>query len=231
MYTCHLSVIRTSVVRDVGGFREGYDGSQDHDLILRVSEVARRVVHIPEVLYHWRVIPGSAAGDANAKPYAADRRPQRRPGPCRPAGHRRARSTHGPAPGIYHVQRRLDPRASVSLVIPTIGKADLIWGSRRVFVVEAVRSLLATTDHPTLEVVVVYDDPTPAAVLDELRELAGDRLTLVPFTEPFNYSRKMNLGVLHAAATTWSCSTTTSRPSPRAGSSSWWPRCSSRTSG
>ena len=65
--------------------------------------------------------------------------------------------------------------------------------------VEAVRSLLATTDHPTLEVVVVYDEPTPTAVLDELREIAGDRLTLVPLRRgPFNYSRKMNLGVLHA---------------------------------
>ena len=53
-------------------FREGYDGSQDHDLVLRVTEVARRVVHIPEVLYHWRTIPGSAAADSNAKPYAAD---------------------------------------------------------------------------------------------------------------------------------------------------------------
>ena len=63
MYTSHLSVMRTSVVREVGGFREGYDGSQDHDLALRVGEVARRVVHIPEVLYHWRAVAGSAAGD------------------------------------------------------------------------------------------------------------------------------------------------------------------------
>ena len=197
MYTCHLSVIRTSVVRDIGGFREGYDGSQDHDLILRATEVARKVVHIPEILYHWRTIPGSAAGDANAKPYAAI------------AGRNAvqdhvdrlgidAEITHGQAPGIYHVQRRLDPSVSVSLIIPTIGKEDLIWGSRRVFVVEAVRSLLATTDHPTLEVVIVYDEPTPASVLDELREIAGDKLTLVRFTEEFNYSRKMNLGVLHA---------------------------------
>ena len=70
MYTSHLSVMRTEVVRRVGGFREGYDGSQDHDLALRVGEVARRVVHIPQVLYHWRSLPGSAAADINAKPYA-----------------------------------------------------------------------------------------------------------------------------------------------------------------
>jgi len=197
MYTCHFSVVRTSVVREIGGFREGYDGSQDHDLILRVGEVARRVVHIPEILYHWRTIPGSAAGDANAKPYAsiAGRNAVQdhldRVGVAADVG-------NGPVPGIYTVSRKLDPATSVSLVIPTIGKADLIWGSRRVMVVEAVRTLLAKTAHPTLEVVVVYDPPTPAQVLDELREIAGDRLTLVPFEGPFNYSQKMNLGVLRA---------------------------------
>jgi len=72
MYTSHLSVIRRSVVNQVDGFREGYDGSQDHDLVLRVTEQARRVVHIPHVLYHWRVVEGSAAGDESAKPYARE---------------------------------------------------------------------------------------------------------------------------------------------------------------
>ena len=60
--------MRTEVVRRVGKFREGYDGSQDHDLALRVGEVARRVVHIPEVLYHWRAVVGSASAEINAKP-------------------------------------------------------------------------------------------------------------------------------------------------------------------
>ena len=70
MYTSHLSVLRTSLVREVGGFREGYDGSQDHDLVLRVTERARRIVHVPKVLYHWRAVEGSAAQDPEAKPYA-----------------------------------------------------------------------------------------------------------------------------------------------------------------
>ena len=70
MYTSHLSVLRTSLVREVGGFREGFEGSQDHDLVLRVTERARRVVHVPEVLYHWRAVEGSTAVDIEAKPYA-----------------------------------------------------------------------------------------------------------------------------------------------------------------
>ena len=55
---------------DIGGFRSGFDGSQDHDLVLRVTERARRIAHIPEILYHWRMGVGSAAGDIDAKPYA-----------------------------------------------------------------------------------------------------------------------------------------------------------------
>jgi glycosyltransferase involved in cell wall biosynthesis len=197
-YTSHLSVLRTEVVRAVGGFREGYDGSQDHDLVLRVTERARKVVHVPEVLYHWRTVPGSAASDVNAKPYAAI------------AGERAvqhhldrlgidAEVGQGPVSGLYTISRRLDPARRVSIVIPTMGSSGLVWGVRRVFIVEAVRSLLEHTQHENLEVVVVYDQPTPDAVMTELRDLLGDRL--VPVLSPetkFNFSRKMNLGVVHA---------------------------------
>jgi O-antigen biosynthesis protein len=198
MYTSHLSVMRTEVVRRVGGFREGYDGSQDHDLALRVGEVARRIVHIPEVLYHWRAVVGSASADINAKPYAtiaganAVQDHMDRLGLAAEVG-------QGPVPGHYRITRRLDPGLRVSVVIPTIGQSDLIWGSRRVMVVEAVRSLLERTSHDDLEVVVVYDDPTPPEVLTELRKVAGDKLVLVRFTRPFNYSEKMNVGCLRAS--------------------------------
>ena len=197
MYTSHLSVIRTSVVREVGGFREGYDGSQDHDLALRVGEVARRVVHIPEVLYHWRAVAGSASAAIDAKPYATV------------AGQRAvqdhldrtgvsARVEQGAEPGRYVIHRDLDPGLRVSVVIPTLGQSDIVFGRRRVMVVEAVRSLLARTEHQDVEVVVVHDAPTPPEVLEQLREVAGDRLVLVPYAKPFNYSEKMNLGAVAA---------------------------------
>jgi GT2 family glycosyltransferase len=198
MYTSHLSVMRTSLVREVGAFREGYDGSQDHDLALRVSERARRVVHVPEVLYHWRAVAGSAAADINAKPYADD------------AGRRavqdqldrlgiRGTVEPGREPGRYVIQRRIDPSTRVSLVIPTLGQSATVFGERRVMVVDTVRSALAQTEHEDVEVVVVYDSPTPVSVLEELREVAGDRLVLVEYTLPFNFSQKINLGCLHAS--------------------------------
>ena len=197
MYTSHLSVMRTALVREVGAFREGYDGSQDHDLALRVSERARRVVHVPEVLYHWRAIAGSAAADIDAKPYATV------------AGQRavqdqldrlgiKGRVEQGREAGRYVIQRELDPAVRVSIVIPTLGSSALVFGERRVLVEETVRSALARTDHDNVEIVVVHDSPTPAAVLDRLREIAGHKLVLKEFTKPFNFSEKCNVGALQA---------------------------------
>lgn len=196
-YTSHLSVMRTSVVREVGGLREGYDGSQDHDLALRVSERARRVIHIPHVLYHWRAIPGSASADIDAKPYAAE------------AGRRavqdqldrlgiRGSVEHGREPGRYVIERELSPETRVSIIIPTIGQSAFVFGERRVMVTECVRSALARTQHDNLEIVVVFDEPTPQDVLDELVEIAGDKLVLQQFDRPFNFSEKINIGVLRS---------------------------------
>lgn len=194
MYTGHLSVLRAELVREVGSFRPGFDGSQDHDLVLRVSERARSVVHVPQVLYHWRVVAGSAAGMEGAKPYAWE------------AG-RRAVQDHmdrlkipakvgfGRFPGRYSVVRDYSAVPTVSLIVPTRGGEGRIWGERRSFVVDAVRNgLERTTIDP--EVVIVHDVSTPDHVLRQLRELCGDRLVTVPFAAEFNFSAKCNEGFL-----------------------------------
>lgn len=70
MYTCHLGVYRTELLHEIGGFREGYEGSQDYDLMLRFTEKTQAVGHIPRVLYHWRMIEGSTARTPEGKGYA-----------------------------------------------------------------------------------------------------------------------------------------------------------------
>ena len=144
MYTAHLSALRSSVVRAVGGFREGFEGSQDHDLVLRVSERARRIVHVPEVLYHWRELPGSRAITVDEKPYASE-------------SGKRAVQAHLDRveiaataeleyiPGLYRVRRSIDLATPVSVRIPTRATSGTVWGEERCFVVEAVRSALAKT--------------------------------------------------------------------------------------
>jgi glycosyltransferase involved in cell wall biosynthesis len=69
-YLSHLSVIRKKLVDSVGGFREGYEGSQDYDLFLRITEKTNNIEHVPDILYSWRKIPGSTAMTYGQKGYA-----------------------------------------------------------------------------------------------------------------------------------------------------------------
>jgi glycosyltransferase involved in cell wall biosynthesis len=196
MYTCHLSVMRTRVVRDVGGFHTGFDGSQDHDLVLRVTERARRIVHVPEVLYHWRILPGSSAAVVDEKPYAWEAGRQAVQAHLDRLGIT-ATAEFGPHPSMYRIRRTIDPATAVSLIIPTRGSSGTVWGERRCFVVEAVRSALSKTQMTNIEVVVVYDEgATPRATLDELARVCGDRYLAVAFADEFNFSQKCNAGFL-----------------------------------
>ena len=72
MYTGHLMVVRRALIERIGGFRPGFEGAQDYDLVLRLVELTSRIHHLPKVLYQWRRIPESAAGDEGAKPGAHD---------------------------------------------------------------------------------------------------------------------------------------------------------------
>lgn len=197
MYTTHFSVLRRSVVEEVGGFRSGFDGSQDHDLVLRVTERAREVVHVTKVLYHWREVEGSAAADPLAKPYAWDagvRAVQEHLDRTGIAG-----TAHkGRIPGLYRIEREPDLTTPVSIVIPTIGTRGFVFGRRRNFVTETVKSVIAKSRHRNLEFVIVYDPPTPPDVLAELRSIEGASIKLVPFREQFNFSAKCNTGALCA---------------------------------
>lgn len=69
-YICHIFVVRKSIMEEIGGFRSEFDGAQDFDLILRCCEKARRIAHVPKVLYHWRSHPASTAENPDSKMYA-----------------------------------------------------------------------------------------------------------------------------------------------------------------
>lgn len=197
MYVGHLGVYRTSLVHKVGGFRKECEGSQDHDLALRVSELARKVEHVPEVLYHWRVVPGSTAATVENKPYTWQ------------AGLRAVKDhverigldaevDYGPAPSHYTVTRRPDLTTPVSIIIPTRGGKASVRGSSRVCILSLVESLLAKNSHSNLELVVVYDSETPVHVLSDLKQLTNGFLKLIEYSKPFNFSEKCNLGALQA---------------------------------
>ncbi len=206
-YITHLVVARRTVVERIGGFRPGFDGAQDHDLLLRLAEVAAPFVHVPEVLLHWRQSPASVASNAMNKPEAYGRGARAVADHLSRSGIDATVET-GEFPGVYRIRRRVEGRPKVSVVIPTRGSRGKVWGVDRIFVHDAVRSLLqpggnsndsdsddGMASEMEIEIVAVIDERTDPLVERGLRSLAGDSLVIVPFDRPFNFAEKINAGV------------------------------------
>lgn len=189
-YISHLGVYRAALVREVGGFREGFEGSQDHDLALRVTARldSEQIVHVPHVLYHWRAGEQSTASDGKAKAYAAE------------AGLRAVRErvpeaevVMGPYPNTYRVCWPLpEPAPLVSLLVPTRDRVEILR--------PCVDAILEHTDYPNLEILILDNqsrDAKTLAYMREVRERDG-RVRILEWDHPFNYSAVNNFGARHA---------------------------------
>ena len=186
-FVCHLAVYRRALVEAVGRLRPGTEGSQDHDLVLRVSERTdpSRIRHIPHVLYHWRAIAGSTALDVQYKPYVL-------------AATRRVLADHLARAGIagtvsvtqsgWRVRRALpDPAPMVSVVIPTRDRHGLLAA--------CIDGLVHGTDYPRLEIVIVDNgssEPAALALLDHLERAGTARVLRRP--GQFNWAALTNDG-------------------------------------
>jgi O-antigen biosynthesis protein len=199
MYTCHLSVMRRRLVEEVGGFDAEFEGSQDWDLILRVTERARRVVHLPEVLYHWRMLETSTAGSGEeAKPWAFEAGTRAIQAHCDRIGLPAEAERDLEKPGVYHLRPRLQREPLVSIVIPTAGGSREVRFEQVTLIEHCLRSIVETSTYENYEIVCVTDPGVGRDLLDRLRRIGGDRLRIVPFEGPFNFSEKINRGVLHS---------------------------------
>lgn len=189
MYVGHFLVARKTLVRDAGGLDSTYDGVQDFEFMLRLSEHTANIHHISKILYHWRRIPGSVADHSDAKPglglkqVAAVNAHLKR---------LRIAAEAVPHPKLAH-RAVIRPLArthfpKVSIVIPTKDAGELI--SR------CLDSIFSKTTYPAFEVVVVDNGTTDPVALG-----AMDRHTIVrvPFCEQFNFSRANNVGVAAAS--------------------------------
>jgi GT2 family glycosyltransferase len=191
-YLCHFTVLERGLVLEAGGFRAGFEGSQDHDLFLRCTELlpAAQILHVPKVLYHWRAVPGSTALARDAKDYAAT-------AGARAVGDHLARigakATVQELPhGHYRVRWPLPvPAPRVSLVVPTRDKVDLLR--------TCVGSILGLDRYPSLELIVVNNQSSDPEALEYLDEIAADpRVRVLRYDAPFNFSAINNHAVAQA---------------------------------
>jgi len=188
----HLGVYRTDLIKRVGGFREGYEGSQDYDLALRCIEhiAPHTIVHIPRVLYHWRSHSGSTAQAGSKKNYALH------------AGER-ALNEHFTRIGVSATAKLLEfgmyrahynlpkPAPLVSLIIPTRNSLGLIQ--------QCVESILGKTTYENYELIIVDNNSEDLETLHYLTGLVSDnRIRVLRDERPFNYSALNNSAVLHA---------------------------------
>lgn len=188
----HLAMYRAELLREVGGFAPGVDGSQDWDLALRCVERLRHdeIGHVPQVLYHWRMHVASSAADPAAKDYATAAAQRAVQAHLQRDG--QAAQVEILAPGRLRVRRALpSPPPRVSLIVPTRDRVDLLR--------PCVEGLLHATDYPALEVLVVDNGSVEAQTRDYLAAIARDaRVRVLRFDAPFNYSAINNFAARHA---------------------------------
>ncbi len=208
MYLGHMLVLRRSVVESVGGFRADYDGAQDHDLALRVAERARRIVHVPRLLYHWRESPGSTAMETDVKGWAWEAGSRAVNDHLVRSGFPAVGAPHSQAPGVTFLRPRLSDHPPVSIIIPTGGSRRLIHGVDTLLVERAVRSIVELSSYPNVELVVVTDsgtDPRLGDLITSVVAEASDESESDPPTtvvvadgQPFSFARACNLGAIRS---------------------------------
>jgi O-antigen biosynthesis protein len=191
MYLIHLLVMRRSLVVELGGLREGFDGSQDYDLALRATEKTDRIAHIPQVLYHWRLIRSSTTvRGMKAKPYAIDAAVRAKEEALMRRGLKGAVIYD---PECQQARVRIEPRSRplVSIVIATrdhLGEVD-----------RCLSSIDMRSDYRNFEVVLVDNGSADASALAAVsRGYCEGRVRLIRSDTPFNFSYLNNLGASEA---------------------------------
>ena len=184
-YVCHFLVMRRDLVERAGGFRPGFDGAQDHDLVLRTTELARHVGHVADVLYAWRQVPGSVAltGDAKMYAYEAGQRA------VEEALSRRGLSgtvTRAEDLGRYHVRLDIVDTPPVAIVIPSRDRVELL---RR-----CIESIERLSTYSNWSITIIDNDSVDPQTLAYL-EATPHQVVRKP--GHFNYSRLINVGRSH----------------------------------
>ena len=191
-YICHFSVFARELLDGTELFRSQFDGSQDHDMILRLTDRAKNVVHVPKLLYYWRSHPGSVASDINAKPYAIQSAKNAVADHLRRHGfdHFQITSTRA-FETIFKIRYQILGSPLISIVI---ANKDHVADLQR-----CITSILEKSTYENYEIIIVENNSEEKQTFDYYEELKeNNRITVVTYEGAFNYSAVNNLGIKHA---------------------------------
>ena len=192
-YISHLGVYNAALLKEIGGFRTGVEGSQDYDLLLRaVAKIDdSQIVHIPHVLYHWRAIEGSTALEAGEKSYTTEAGIKALENYFAEAG-QDVSVEEGIVANTYRIRWPIpEEQPLVSLLIPTRDGYDILK--------QCVDSILEKTTYKNYEIIILDNQTSCEKTLDYFQSFENhDKVRVLPYDQPFNYSAINNYGVEHA---------------------------------
>ena len=194
-YVSHLGVYRRELLQRIGGFRIGVEGSQDQDLLLRCLPHVHpaEIVHIPKVLYHWRIVQGSTALACGEKNYTTEAGIKVLQDYFSALGQEGVKVENGLVPNTYRIRYPVpQPEPLISLLIPTRDKLDLLE--------PCIRSILDKTAYRNYEIVILDNESTDPATLEFFKRIqtVDSRVRVLAYHHPFNYSAINNYGVQQA---------------------------------
>ena len=188
-YICHFFVASRDLIKRVGGFRPEFNGAQDYDLILRCTEQAKQIVHIPKILYHWRVHKASTADNPASKMYAFDagkRAIEEHLIRCRTKG----TVQHTKDLGFYRVKYEICGEPLVSIIIPNKDQSEALK--------KCLDSIREKTSYRNYEIIIVENNSEEPETFAFYKKIAGEKIKIVTWEGEFNYSAINNFGVRHA---------------------------------
>lgn len=189
-YITHFSVFKSSLLEKTGKFRSEFDGSQDYDLILRLTEISKNIVHIPKVLYHWRVHKNSTASGLSAKPYtyiAAQNAIKEHLKRCKLNGF----VEDGLLEGTHRVKYEIQNEPLISIIIPN--------KDHREDLEKCINSIIEKTTYKNYEIVIIENNSETDEILDYYEKIkAYKNLKVINWENEFNYAAINNFGVKHA---------------------------------
>ena len=200
MYLGHLIGFKKSLFEKVGGFRGEFNGSQDYDLLLRMTEMTDKIGHVPEILYHWRDLPSSTAANPESKPYAQTaglNAIQEHLDRVYGKGAATANETENLF--VYDVRYHMNEEPKVSIIIPIKDHADLLKA--------AIDSIFAKTTYKNFEIIILNNNSEREETFTYLKKVKEehDNVIVKDAAFEFNWSRLNNYGMKFATGDVYVC--------------------------
>jgi GT2 family glycosyltransferase len=193
-YIGHVVACRTSILKKIGGFRVGFEGSQDYDMLLRFTEQTQRIARIPKILYHWRIHAASTASVEDVKPYAYEAARKALTEACARRDEEAEIRFLSILRGYYAPRYKLKKEAKISIIIPTKDQADILE--------TCIKSIFEVSTWKNFEVIVISNNSTEKSLfklLNNYKQQYPEQFLWTEYNIPFNFSKLMNEGVKHAS--------------------------------